>query len=662
MAEGIVLGKTGEIGFGIAFGFAKGITVGVVGGIAGGIIGATAVGIVLNILDATASDPPDTVSFLGFEITRGSLFGVAFGVVFGVAFGVAFGVLFESTAGIAAGIAVGIAVGISSVRAYYLPLHLPFLWPRPRPDLYPLHPVAWDDLCSVPFPGLEHLLVARTELEPVAGNAEIERLIDTYPSQRAPALKAKTILRIRDSASQPLLTLDTALAGLPEGDKGYLAQTREVRQRAQDIAAQQRQLDAITRPFLREPYARALVKDIEAFRDRAAGLDQPLAKELRAAAQQWLATAHHQHAQAQRVVDREPTPQVFRAGDPVRRDSEAFVQRYGVVGELERQATLATGCPGIVLYGRRRMGKSTVLGNLDAFLPQELRVVSLSMQSAQALTSLQHLLALIAQNLATAIPDLPTAPPADLAGFEGLLASANEKLEKCNRRLLIGLDEYEYLDRKIGQGVLPEDLLSSLRESIQYHRRLVWLFAGSHEITELPNAPWTSYLVSVRTVEVPPFTPKETRLLLTEPLRHSQLRWDDTQRPAFEPGFWGDGGIERIHDETGGWPHLVQLVAETLVDQLNDAGEARVTPPLYERSLDRAVEAGHNVLHQLLRGECVLDGEWDYLSGFRSAEEQPPPDDPEVAAHIRHRQLVLVEDDRWRLRVPLMGRWLRKRG
>ncbi len=35
---------------------------------------------------------------------------------------------------------------------------------------------------------------------------------------------------------------------------------------------------------------------------------------------------------------------------------------------------------------------------------------------------------------------------------------------------------------------------------------------------------------------------------------------DDATRPRFTPGFWGEGGIERIHAETGGWPHLVPRI------------------------------------------------------------------------------------------------------
>jgi predicted AAA+ superfamily ATPase len=53
-------------------------------------------------------------------------------------------------------------------------------------------------------------------------------------------------------------------------------------------------------------------------------------------------------------------PQVFRAGDPVDRCQESFIRRDGLLGDLNRQLTLAGGCPGLVLYGCRRMGKSTL--------------------------------------------------------------------------------------------------------------------------------------------------------------------------------------------------------------------------------------------------------------------------------------------------------------
>jgi hypothetical protein len=96
-------------------------------------------------------------------------------------------------------------------------------------------------------------------------------------------------------------------------------------------------------------------------------------------------------------------------------------------------------------------------------------------------------------------------------------------------------------------------------------------------------------------------------------------------RPRFEGAFWGNGGIERIHAEAGGWPHLVQLVAETVVDLLNDEGEISSLPLRWNALWKLAIDSGHNVFYELLRRESALPGEWDYLSNFRSRETQPLP-------------------------------------
>ncbi len=88
-------------------------------------------------------------------------------------------------------------------------------------------------------------------------------------------------------------------------------------------------LDSVDRPFLREPYAEALVSKIEAFRGQISGFHEPLASEFRKAADAWLKRAQAQLEQIKKITGREPTPQVFRAGDPVDRSQEAFVPRHG---------------------------------------------------------------------------------------------------------------------------------------------------------------------------------------------------------------------------------------------------------------------------------------------------------------------------------------------
>ena len=455
------------------------------------------------------------------------------------------------------------------------------------------------------------------------------------------------------------------LTALPESKKGFLAETPQVKEWSRSIAHRANQLEATTRPFLQEPVAAALVMEIEHFRDRVAGLHQPLAKELRTAAGNWLEIAKRKHQAAAGSLRRQPVHQVFRAGDPVDPQQEAFLPRYNVIGELEQQIMLATGCPGLLLYGRRRTGKSTVIKNVGGFLPSSVTVVSLSMQSPLASTSLDGLVELIAATIRGGIPKWKETPQpkVDLSALFTFLGEADQHLQDTDQRLILAIDEYENIDVKIGQGVFPEDLLGTLRESFQTHRNLTWMLAGSHHFTELSNAPWSSYLVSARTIEVPMFTEAETRLLLTEPLKHSRL-WeeDDPKRPRFQPEFWGTDGIERIHQEAGGWPHLVQLLAETIIDRLNDTGAETVDSELLEAAFDKAVERGDAVLYELLRRECTLDGEWAYLEGFRTTDTQPPPENSEIARSLKRRLLVQEEGAHWRLRVPLMARWLRQRG
>jgi hypothetical protein len=51
----------------------------------------------------------------------------------------------------------------------------------------------------------------------------------------------------------------------------------------------------------------------------------------------------------------------------------------------------------------------------------------------------------------------------------------------------------------------------------------------------------------------------------------------------------------------------------------------------------------------------------EYLAGFRSKDTQPAPPE-EVFGALKRRWLLGRDGELWRLRVPLMQRWLRIRG
>jgi hypothetical protein len=571
----------------------------------------------------------------------------------------------ELVTGLNVGLGFGLGVGLALTRAYYLPAHAGLLWPRPRGDLYRYHPVAWDDLCMVPFPDLARLLAAYASWDRTAGDKEIERLIDSYPSQRMEALKARAILIAADAARETdLAQLDLRVAGLPEGEMGFLRQVPQLKEMIAEIALLQRRLATVSTPAFREPLAGQLVQQIETFSSRVSGFRYPLADGFRQAAAAWLDVARRQLDAARRVLETAPVAEVFRAGDPVDRAREAFLPRMGVIEELQGQVTLRLGCPGLLLYGRRRMGKSTLIHNLQPFLPPSVGVDGISMQDPRAFGSLAGLAALLGEVVARAVPELGAIDGArDLPSLFAVLDEADAALEARDRRLILAVDEYESIDGKLGDGTFPRDLLDTFRESIQRHRRLVWLFAGSHDLSELRHAEWPSYFVSLRTIELLPFSDAETRLLLTEPLRHSALfERDEARRPRFDAAFWGEGGIERIQAETAGWPHLVQLLAEGVVELVNLRGQKAASPALLDEAIAKAVVRGDAVLRQLVRNECRLEGEWAYLKGFRSNELQPPPAEEAVHQSLRRRLMVVEEAGQWRMRVPLMRRWLIERG
>ena len=180
--------------------------------------------------------------------------------------------------GMAAGSVLGIAYLIGVFRLYNHALHLQFLWLSPAIRRYPWHPVAWDDLCSVAFPGLYRLLAAYAEEEPAAAKAEIKRLIETYSSQKMQALLARAILLTRESGRVSDLTrLDNILARLPDGDTGSPPRNPATprdgrRDRPLASPAKRRRPAGLSASLWR----RLLRTEIENFQHRVSGFQEPL--------------------------------------------------------------------------------------------------------------------------------------------------------------------------------------------------------------------------------------------------------------------------------------------------------------------------------------------------------------------------------------------------
>jgi hypothetical protein len=125
-------------------------------------------------------------------------------------------------------------------------------------------------------------------MDAVLIDREIRRLISELPAQKAIALRVLVRLRARGAARITNLTeLSRLLSDLPEGDRGIFAQTRRLRELAEEIQQQQRRVDATNRSYFREIETRNLISQIKGFQGAVSGMREPLASDFLRAAEAW---------------------------------------------------------------------------------------------------------------------------------------------------------------------------------------------------------------------------------------------------------------------------------------------------------------------------------------------------------------------------------------
>ncbi|MEM7013694.1 MAG: AAA family ATPase [Verrucomicrobiota bacterium] len=408
------------------------------------------------------------------------------------------------------------------------------------------------------------------------------------------------------------------------------------------------------------------------FKNLIASYPEPLRFELTRTADAWLELTTREYLKAQRAGDRESVPQIFRAGEQIAAQ-EAFLPRFGTVGNLERELAQGHGRPALLIYGRRRLGKSTLIRNLRGFVPEHMRAAVVSCLDPTANPNESAFAKALADAAAEAWPDLEFPDDAEFETFADFsrtwLGPVNDRLQQRDRMLMFAIDEFEKLDERIGEGKFGREFLPTIRDSIQRHANLAWAFVGAHDLSELKHAEWSSHFVGLRTLEMEPFSLKETRQLLTEPLKYADETNPSKQRVQdfYASGFWGEGAIERIYEETGGWCFLVQAAASNVVKICNEREVSETTPEIVEAGLAETVSSANVTLSNLMLQESrEHPAAWDYLKQFRTKTILPEPEDDKLRLTLKRHLLVEPageEDGRQlvKLRFPIMKRWVEER-
>ncbi len=249
----------------------------------------------------------------------------------------------------------------------------------------------------------------------------------------------------------------------------------------------------------------------------------------------------------------------YIAGNPVK--DPLFVGRKDILKSLEELWGKPGQCDSAVLYGHRRMGKSSILQRLSSIdFGTPTKVVDFNMQRVGKVDSSGQLLFYLALAIYDswgegAKTDLVEPKPEDFSqdpyiAFDRFL----KRLDRVRdgHRFIITVDEFEYIEQQIEDGRIDPFLIGSWRGTFQTYPWFIMAFAGLHNLEEMRRDYWNPLYGSVTAVRVSFLSDAEATKLITQPTDDFPLDYDL-------------GAVEKIIQLTHGQPYLVQLICDNLV-------------------------------------------------------------------------------------------------
>ncbi|MGH2397739.1 MAG: hypothetical protein ACRDFW_12310, partial [bacterium] len=297
-------------------------------------------------------------------------------------------------------------------------------------------------------------------------------------------------------------------------------------------------------------------------------------------------------------------PNPYVAQRPIRReDGKLFVGRRDEFRRIEE--TLQTGVS-VVIYGQRRIGKSSILLHLDEHLPHHWRPLYLNLQRLMADTTGGFLHAL-AQAVVSQLQDAQLNAPS-LPSYEQFREEPFLTLDRVVKDIEVGLpadhritlvfDEFEELEQSVKDGRLDRRIFSFLRGWTQSGSKFLLVFAGLHTLEQMTHDYWHPFFASVKPIKIGYLAESDAWQLITDPIDNYPLEYDQE-------------AVERITAVTCSHPYLMQDLCFNVVVRLND--------PLYRRNRV-AVEDVDAVIEKTLEtGAYYFD---EYVWGWSNEEER----------------------------------------
>ena len=621
---------------------------------------------------------------LVYGLVLGLVLGLVGGLVGGLVLGLVYGLFFGLVGGLFVGLFLGLFVGldkglievayfllaflpiyfIAYFRPFYVFPHILQYWranhARNPFMLFKHSPIYWDQMIRMPLPFLQDWLVALVKCEREQGLAEIFFIVRERPFQRKAAFRALMTVTGGDlqhiQSVTRLVELNDALAVFPRDDKALPAGLQDARKQLNSVADlaedyQNRQTRVGQLNVLGE-----LHKKMGEFQTVMKLTAAPVGTTFEPLAAQWLRMIAEEQEKLRQQATFNELPNPYVAGSPLQeRDNTMFVGRRDILLAIEQYILNTDQHPSLLLYGRRRTGKSSTLLNLphSRFEP-----VYIDCQDAKWHESDQAFCYNLASDLFKVLfqgdsvkglrqPQIEQYEKNAFTQLDQFLTTAQKLVEERGKRILLAFDEYEELENSIINGDISEKVLGKLRNLIQHSKSIVVLVSGSHRFEELTRLNWANYLINTRTLELSYLDAEPARELLTKPV------------PELH---YADGVVDEIIRVTHCQPYLLQAVASELVNYLNSKQQTTATADDINTALEKTLVSASAYFSDTWRKDNSAE-EQQVMRALAAGNAATMLADatlqPAIQRLIR-KEIVERSNGSYRLAVELFGSWMVK--
>jgi hypothetical protein len=527
LAVGLAVGVAGNVTKDVEFGLAVGFPVGTLFGIAGGITqaGGLAFSFAIRLTEGVAQD------LVG---------GVAVGVALGIVVASLFSAAGVQVAGLAFGLGASVGITINSWRPVvsspfltvwnYLLYKLEKRRNAISPCLLRYNSAFWDELQPSNPRNLEQHLLFVIEHNPVEGQAALKYLSASTQNSVLQTTQIEFDARRLESCAdvEAIASVHRRLANseLESPISNLLTIFSRI---SQDVDAALNQETTYNKRKILSAVAERLNAESQALKRSS----HKYTFRFYPIAQSWLNIISDSIDGLVKITElRQEIDNPYIIGVPLNEQLEIFTGRTSIGLRIE-QLLRDRRRPPLLLYGQRRMGKTSLLNNIGKLLPSNIIPMFVDLQGAPSsasdhagfLYNLAREMEKSAKKQGVTLPSLvrEVLKSDPFTCFYEWLDKVEQALEQ--NTVLLALDEFEVLDNAIAKGRFDEqDVLGMLRHLIQHRPRFKVLLAGSHTIEEYQR--WASYLINVQVVHISYLKEAEARQLIERPVKDFTLRYE----------------------------------------------------------------------------------------------------------------------------------------